>query len=98
MKNNNHKTMLGKKHTLETKEKMSKSQIGNKKGKKKTFVLYINTNNVEIFETRTEVYEKINFSKDYISRNRNKRSFPTKEGEIIIMSQEEYEVYLKKEK
>lgn len=96
MRNNNHKTMLGKKHTLESKIKMSEKQKGNSKGSKKTFVLFLNDNHIEVFNKREEIYKKINFSYSYISRNRNKRSFPTKQGEIIIMSQEEYNIYIKK--
>ena len=93
MKNNNHKTMLGKKHTDEAKKKMSLSQMGNKKGCKMTYVLYLNDNHIEIYNSRKEIYNKINMTKDYISRNRLKRSFPTNNGNVLIMSKEEYELY-----
>lgn len=93
MKNNNHKTMLGKKHSKETKAKMSLKQLGNTKGQKETYVLYLEECVVEKHSSRKEIYQKINMTKSYISRNRKKRSFPTERGEIIIMSKEEYETY-----
>ena len=93
MKNNNHKTMLGKKHSKETREKMSLSQIGNKKGQRETYILYLKDNTIEKYSSRKEIYQKINMTNDYISRNRNKRSFPTEKGEVIIMTKEEYKAY-----